>query len=87
MVWADEQRAIGERMVVQESDKTLCMGYARFRDEYDARFASLCRHLLDDLTDPASATRLRDVQHLLCELVARLDKHQMRYADEDLGRA
>jgi hypothetical protein len=87
MVWADEQRAIGERMIVQEHDKVLCMGYARFRDEYDTSFAPLCKHLSGDLTDPASANRLRDVQHLLCDLVAALDKRQMRYAKEDLGRA
>jgi hypothetical protein len=87
MVWADEQRAIGERMIVQEHDKVLCMGYARFRDEYDVCFTLLCKHLLDDLTDPSSTTRLRDVQHLLCDLVGTLDKRQMRYAKEDLGRA
>jgi hypothetical protein len=87
MVWADEQRAIGERMIVQEHDKVLCMGYARFCEEYDACFASLCRRLLDDLDDPSSAARLRDVQHLLCDLVGTLDKRQMRYTKKDLGRA
>jgi hypothetical protein len=87
MMWADEQRAIGERMIVQEHDKVLCMGYARFHDEYDARFARLFEHLLNDLTDPTSAARLRDVQHLLCDLVETLDKRQLRYAKEDLGEA
>jgi hypothetical protein len=87
MVWADEQRAIGERMIVHEHDKVLCMGYARFCDEYDVRFAPLCRRLLDDLADPSSVARLRDVQHRLCDLVATLDKRQMRYTTGDLGRA
>lgn len=87
MVWADEQRAIGERMIVHEHDKVLCLGYARFCDEYDARFAPLCRRLLDDLADPSSVARLRDVQHLLRDLVATLDKRQMRYTTEILGRA
>ncbi|MDX6717844.1 MAG: hypothetical protein QOJ63_98, partial [Solirubrobacteraceae bacterium] len=54
---------------------------------YEACFAQLCEHLLGDLTDPASATRLRDVQHLLCELVETLDKRQIRYAENDLTRA
>jgi hypothetical protein len=86
MIWADEQRAIGERMIVQEHDTVLCMGYARFCDEYDARFGSLCRRLLADLLDPSSARRLRGVQHLLCELIEMLDARRVRYT-EDLERA
>jgi hypothetical protein len=86
MIWTDEQRAIGERMIVQEHDTVICMGYARFCDEYDDRFAPLCRQLLDDLLDPASQQRLRDVQHRLCELVETLDARRMRYT-EDLERA
>jgi hypothetical protein len=86
MVWVDEQRAIGERMIVSEHDKVICMGYARFCDEYDARFASLCAGMLGDLVDGSSAGRLREVQHLLCELVETLDKRRVRYT-EHLERA
>jgi hypothetical protein len=86
MVWVDEQRAIGERMIVQEHDKVICMGYARFGDEYDERFAPLCKRLLDDLLHPSSTQRLRDVQHMLCELVETLDTRRVRYTD-DLERA
>ena len=86
MIWADEQRAIGERMIIQEHDKVICMGYARFCDEYDDRFGPLFRRLLEDLSDPASVKRLRAVQHLLCELVETLDTRRMRYTD-DLQRA
>jgi hypothetical protein len=86
MIWADEQRAIGERMIIQEHDKVICMGYARFCDDYDERFEALCRRLLEDLFDPASTKRLRAVQHLLCELVETLDTRRMRYTD-DLQRA
>ena len=86
MIWADEQRAIGERMIVHEHGQVLCMGYARFCDEYDARFAPLCTRLLDDLPDPRSAGRLRDVQHLLCDLVETLDPRRVRYT-QDLERA
>jgi hypothetical protein len=87
MLWTDEQRAIGERMIVQEGDRSYCMGYARFCDEYDDRFASLCARLRTDLTDPAAAPRLRDAQRLLCELVSTLDKQHLRYSKEDLGLA
>jgi len=86
MIWSDEQRAIGERMIVQEHDTVICMGYARFCDEFDDRFAPLCTRLLDDLPNPSSAQRLRDVQHQLCELVETLDVRRMRYT-EDLERA
>jgi hypothetical protein len=86
MIWADEQRAIGERMIVRENDQVLCMGYARFCDEYDPRFAALCKRLLDDLPDPSSRQRLRDLQHLLCDLVETLDTRRVRYT-EDLDRA
>jgi hypothetical protein len=86
MIWADEQRAIGERMIVCEHGTVMCMGYARFCDEYDDRFVPLCKRLVDDLVNPSAAPRLRDVQHQLCELVELLDARRMRYV-EDLERA
>jgi len=86
MIWADEQRAIGERMIVEEHGKVLCTGYARFHDEYQERYAPWCEDLRDQLQDPGSHGRLRDVQHLLCELVETLDAQHVRYP-ENLGRA
>jgi hypothetical protein len=86
MIWADEQRAIGEQMIVQEHDKVLCMGYARFHDEYARRFDSWCERLRRELRPEAGHERLRDVQHLLCELVETLDAQRVRYT-EDLERA
>lgn len=86
MIWADEQRALGERMIVDEHDRVICMGYARFCDEYEARFEPLCARLLAELEDPAAANRLRDVQHLLCDLVQTLDDNRVRYT-RDLDRA
>lgn len=85
MIWADEQRAIGERMIVRDDGKTYCMGYAHFRDDYDACFAALFRRTRPDLTDTAAQQRLRDVQHLLCQLVATLDPKHLRYSKEQLG--
>jgi len=87
MIWVDQQRAIGERMIVEEHGKVLCMGYARFCDEYDASFAPLCRHMIDDVHDPGAVARLGDAQHLLCKLVMTLDKEQLRYTKEQLGQA
>ena len=87
MIWADEQRAIGERMIVHEGDGVRCMGYAAFRDAYEACFAQLFARVIDDLDEPAAVPRLRDVQHDLCELVGQLDKKRLRYSDTQLGRA
>ena len=87
MIWADEQRAIGERMIVREDDTSRCMGYARFCDDYDACFAALFERVRPDLGDPAANERLREVQRLLCELVEALDPKHLRYSKEDLGLA
>jgi len=87
MIWTEEQRAIGERMIVLEQDRAYCKGYAQFCDDYDASFAGLFKErLLDDLHDGASAPRLRDMQSLLCDLVEALDKDQGRYDKKSLGR-
>jgi hypothetical protein len=87
MLWGDEQRAIGERMIVEEHGKVLCMGYATFRDECDGVFAQWCEKLRDEVTDDTAGDRLRDVQHLLCDLVKTLDSNHVRYAEDHLTRA
>jgi hypothetical protein len=86
MIWTDEQRAIGERMIVEEHDSVLCMGYARFDAEYPTLLAPWCERLRAELQSEAGWPRLRDVQHLLCELVETLDANRTRYT-EDLERA
>lgn len=85
MIWADEQRAIGERMITREDGKAFCMGYARFRDDYDACFAALFERTLPDLADRDAHERLRAIQRLLCQLVATLDPQHLRYSEELLG--
>jgi len=86
MIWGDEQRALGEQMIAEEHDKVLCMGYARFHVEYATRFAPWCERLRSELSSRTARERLRDVQHLLCDLVETLDAQQLRYT-EDLDRA
>lgn len=86
MVWRDEQRAIGEGMIVEEHGKVLCMGYARFRQRGDETFDMWSEWLRSQLQDPSAQTRLIDAQHLLCELVETLDARRVRYA-QDLERA
>jgi hypothetical protein len=39
MVWFEEQRGIGERMITREGDVNTCVGYATFFDDYDRTYA------------------------------------------------
>jgi hypothetical protein len=87
MIWADQQRAIGELMIVEEHGKVLCMGYARFRKECDGMFAQWRGQLRHDVVGEASHERMLAVQHLLCELVETLDEKRVRYSVDDLKRA
>jgi HAMP domain-containing protein len=87
MIWSDEQRAIGERMIVEEHGKVLCMGYATFRERCDDRFGPLRRRVVAELGEKSAHARLRDVQHLLCDLVEALDPRGLRYAPKELTRA
>jgi hypothetical protein len=87
MIWGDEQRAIGELMIVQEHGKVQCMGYARFRKECNGVFAQWREQLRDDVVGEASHERMCEVQHLLCDLVETLDDKRVRYSPDDLKRA
>jgi hypothetical protein len=86
MIWNDEQRALGELMIVEEHGKVLCMGYARFRRDQDGAFGPWLSRLRKELPDAGALERLREVQHLLCELVETLDNRKLRYR-QDLDRA
>lgn len=86
MIWSDEQRGLGERMIVADDGKVMCMGYATFRDRDDAVFGRWRERLADAVDQPDSRVRLRDVQHLLCELVETLDSRRIRYT-QNLDRA
>ena len=86
MIWNDEQRALGELMIVEEHGKVLCMGYARFRNDRDGAFAPWLKRLRKELPDGGARDRLREIQHLLCELVETLDSRKLRYR-KDLNRA
>jgi hypothetical protein len=86
MVWGDQQRALGESMITEEHGKVLCMGYATFCKRRDRMFAMWRERLVQELGDDGAQARLRDIQHLLCDLVEALDRQRVRYT-EDLDRA
>jgi hypothetical protein len=86
MIWSDEQRAIGERMIVMEHDDVLPMGYATFRERSDDTYRAWLARLKTEIADEGARRRLCDVQHLLCDLVETLDPQRIRY-EAELKRA
>jgi hypothetical protein len=87
MIWSDEQRAIGERMIIEDHGKVLCMGYARFCDEAERIYAGSLSRIRAQVHDPAAHERLREIQHLLCDLVEALDEQHVRYTPDNLELA
>jgi hypothetical protein len=81
MVWRDEQRAIGELMIVQEGDTKTCLGYARFVQLYGGDLAHWLGRLDRSLRKGAGPKdeRLSSVQLGLLALVKMLDPQQLRY--------
>jgi hypothetical protein len=83
MVWRGEQRAIGERMIVDGDGELLCMGYADFVEEGDSAFWRWLDPLERDIESVAHARneRLRLLQHALIELIERLDVGHVRFPE------
>ncbi|MFN2628751.1 MAG: hypothetical protein ABR569_08970 [Gaiellaceae bacterium] len=86
MIWADEQRAIGELMIVEEHGRILSMGFAAFERRCDELFTPWLDQLRAELPQTEATKRLRQIQHLLCTLVETLDVHRVRY-EQELERA
>ncbi len=80
MIWRVEQRGLGERMIMTADGKTTCMGYATFIEK-----RGTMKEWLDPLErdlrqmDDGGRARLTKLQHLLLELVQKLDADQTRY--------
>lgn len=83
MLWRVEQRGLGERMIVSSDSKMTCLGYASFVEKRSSMQEWL-GPLKDDLGNIQDGGRMRltDLQHLLLELVTRLDEKQKRYPFE-----
>jgi len=77
MLWADEQRGIGELMIEERSNgSSFVRGHAAFHRDYQEVFAPWMERLADDLLSPAAVRgdRLRLLQWALFGLVRRLDE-------------
>jgi hypothetical protein len=80
MIWRVEQRGLGECMIICQDAKLSCMGYASFVDKL-----STMKEWLEPLErdfehlEESGQRRLTDLQHLLLDLVQKLDEKQRRY--------
>ena len=81
MLWREEQRAIGERMIERQGDEAGCVGYATFAENYEmtySRWLGRFEGKLDRET-AMSSRRLRDLRATLRSLVQALDPKELRY--------
>lgn len=83
MIWRVEQRGIGERMIESVDGKTSCLGYASFIEHRPKmeEWLSPLEHDLAHLQD-GGRERLTELQHMLVQLVRKLDDKQRRYPFE-----
>jgi len=74
MLWQEEQRGIGERMIIGDGP-TRCMGYAAFLDRYDKGFQRVLAEFSVGLTiaGVAKSLRLVELRDALAKLVEQLD--------------
>lgn len=80
MIWRVEQRGLGERMLASSDKGLKCLGYASFTDNIDT-MAEWLSPIEDALCDIGAGgqRRLTRIQHLLVELVQRLDDKHIQY--------
>ncbi|MFZ5505209.1 MAG: hypothetical protein ACOY7P_06945 [Pseudomonadota bacterium] len=86
-VFAGEQRAIGERMIVEDARGPSCVGYATFLDRLAVGHDPLVENLRKDVralsADPAAARpRLVALQNALVDVLDFLDPQSIRFPRE-----
>jgi hypothetical protein len=79
MLWQDEQRAIGELMIVRDHGFVDCLGYASFFGQRKKSSWPWLERLEKELRsgDARTSKRLFEIQHLLYELVELLDQDKV----------
>jgi hypothetical protein len=90
MLWAEEQRAIGELMIAPGHDgSSTCRGYAAYASEYGKRFAPWLDRLGDQVISQRalSSQRLQLVQWALLGLVTQLDEEHAHRDQKWMARA
>jgi hypothetical protein len=81
MLWREEQRAVGERMIERHGHEAGCVGYATFAEHYKmtySRWLGRFEEKLDRET-ALSSRRLPALRETLRALVKALDPEELRY--------
>jgi hypothetical protein len=83
MIWRVEQRGFGEQMMVTTDGKMRCLGYAAFIEQRTKmqQWLDPLEHDLQSI-EVGGRNRLTELQHLLLDLVRRLDEERTRYPFE-----
>jgi hypothetical protein len=86
MIWAGEQRGIGELMIVGSGEQLTCRGYANFLKSFSAEPEQLMDRLFQAVQASAvdkaqSHDRLRAIQHKLIDMLEVLDPDRLRFRD------
>lgn len=84
-LFAGEQRAIGELMMIGADKQRQCMGYAEFCEKLDspafARWFTPLRQNIEAMTTAREPSeRLVELQNLLVDLLGILDPHYRRFS-------
>ena len=81
MLWHEEQRAIGERMIVRDGETMGCVGYATFVESYPESFARWFDRFEGALVRETAmkSRRLGELRDALRSLVESLDPDELRY--------
>ncbi|MBO9652096.1 MAG: hypothetical protein J7605_26605 [Variovorax sp.] len=92
MIWAGEQRAIGELMIEQRGTQLTCKGYASFLRSFGAAQEPLMDRLTNAVHASAAARasahdRLLAVQHKLIDILDVLDPDHVRFRAASRSRA
>ncbi len=86
MIWAGEQRGIGELMIESDSERSTCKGYASFLKSFGASQEQLMTRLtsavLASANDQGSShDRLLAIQHKLIDMMDILDPDRLRFRE------
>lgn len=80
MLWTEEQRAVGERMIEETGGGSRCVGYAGYLDRAERVDPLLARVSRDLKAGEAEFSgRLVEVHTLLVQMVRELDPDETRY--------
>jgi hypothetical protein len=81
MLWREEQRAIGERMIDDDAESANCVGYATFVERYAEIYQRWFERFETSLDHDTATTssRLVELRRILRDLVAALDPEELRH--------